>query len=286
MRAVPTPRNGSIDLLRLAGAAGIVLFHLGLPGGWIGLSALPMFVLLAVYYGADRSPAALAQRLLVPWIIWSGIFGLAKLGQALAAGQAIGHEFAPWMMLTGLSLHLWFLPFVFGFVMLAQLTRRLPEFWLGMLCLTGSVAALWAFNTHPLPTPLPQWCSVLPAAFAGLAMARTGQPLSVLMLLALGGGAAIWMAGWDRGSWQLLIAALMTAGALRVALPTTRFSIWAAQASLCVYLVHPLLIAIALQVMTPGWPVFWGALAGSMTVHFLITRAEGWTPFPAKISLS
>ncbi|MEO0797560.1 MAG: hypothetical protein AAFX93_20650, partial [Verrucomicrobiota bacterium] len=63
-------RNGSVDLLRFFGAIGIIQFHCGAPGGWFGLSALPMFVALLVFFGAGKPISRSFRRLMVPWIFW------------------------------------------------------------------------------------------------------------------------------------------------------------------------------------------------------------------------
>ena len=54
-----------------------------------------------------------ATRLLVPFAVWSGIFGLLKLAEVLLTGVSLGSEFKPSMLLTGPAIHLWFLPFAY-----------------------------------------------------------------------------------------------------------------------------------------------------------------------------
>lgn len=259
-------RNASVDVLRFVGALGIVLFHMGLPGAWIGLSALPMFVALIVFYGMGRSPRHHARRLLVPWLIWSAIFGVAKIAQAGLHGAPLISEFAPWMVLTGTALHLWFLPFAFVFLAGAwAVLRFLPGFMFWGLCVCGAVVSLWAVNALTLPTPVPQWFSTLPAAFAGAAMARTGRSVPVLALVAGGAAGAIGLAGWHGASWQLLIAALSMALALNIRMSPTRVSDWMAQVSFGIYLIHPLVYALCLMVLPRySWGTFAVTVAGSI----------------------
>ena len=100
-------RNSAVDGLRFLGAASIVYVHLGLPhDGW-GLTALPLFMALLVYYGAERSLAERARRLVLPSLIWGLIYGALKVVDAVLAGRPIASEFAPWMLLTGPVLPLW-----------------------------------------------------------------------------------------------------------------------------------------------------------------------------------
>jgi hypothetical protein len=62
-------RNGSIEYARFLGALGIVWFHMKMPGGTTALAALQLFILLQVYFGAERALSPQARRLLVPWLL-------------------------------------------------------------------------------------------------------------------------------------------------------------------------------------------------------------------------
>ena len=90
---MPT-RNGLLDLAKWVGSIGIVWFHIGLPGADIGYAALPFFVAYLAYFGVGRPLADRARRLLVPWVIWSAIFAVAKVLQAMALGTPIAEEFS------------------------------------------------------------------------------------------------------------------------------------------------------------------------------------------------
>ncbi len=271
-------RNASVDYLRFIGALGIIQFHMALPGAWIGLSALPMFVTLIVLYGTDRPLIAHARRLLIPWVVWSVIYGVGKLVQAKLLDQPFVSEFAPWMVLTGLSLHLWFLPFAFLFLALAgPLLRILAPTVQLVVALAASLLALWAINTMVLPLPLPQWCATLPAAFAGLVIARRAGFIPVLTLL--GGGAAVLIGlGWEQATWQLLLASLVLGAVLALPLQPTRLSGWAAEVSFGMYLIHPLVYSLALYVLPPQsleiyGLVVAGSILGTMMVQRLMPRA-------------
>lgn len=269
-------RNASIDYLRFAGALGIVLFHAGLPDAWIGLSALPMFVTLIVYYGLDRSLGAHARRLLIPWLIWSAIYAAAKLSQAMVQGNPWASEFESWMLLTGTSLHLWFLPFAFLFLVAARgVWLRSPLWVLWGIAVPGSCAAIWAFQMQDMPIPLPQWCATLPAAFAGAMMARTGRFGAALATLGIGAAVLI-VLGWDEATWQLAIAAGAIALALAVPLPQTRVSAWMAQVSFGVYLIHPLVYAFGLYVLPRySWALYTLVVVASILGTMLLRR---WLP--------
>ncbi len=273
-------RNASVDYLRFLGALGIVLFHMGLPGAWVGLAALPMFVTLIVFYGLDRPLAAHARRLLIPWVIWSVVYGCGKLAQMILEGTSFGSEFAPWMIMTGTSLHLWFLPFVFLFLVFAQQLQAAIEplvFRMTLWPVLVSVAVLWIGGAVVLPIPLPQWCSVIPAALAGAALAQGRNASEVFAVL--GGGAALLIFfGVSHGTWQLLLASGAMWLAFMVPLSTTSISTWAADVAFGIYLIHPLIYAVVLQVLPIGpWATFavvtLGSIAGTMILLRVLPRA-------------
>jgi peptidoglycan/LPS O-acetylase OafA/YrhL len=266
-------RNASIDYLRFLGALGIILFHMGMPGAWVGLSALPMFVTLIVFYGLDRPLVTHARRLLIPWAIWSGVYAVGKLAQVVFFDKPLGSEFAPWMVLTGTSLHLWFLPFaVLFFALVGGGLRALPPIGLWIFAGGASALVLWSVNTMSLPTPLPQWCASLPAAFAGAVLACNTRFAPVLLVLG-GGAAALIAMGWEQETWQLLIAACALFTALALPTPSSRLAAWAGEVSFGMYLIHPLVYAVALNVLPRNsWQLYLLVVAGSILGTVLLRR--------------
>ena len=134
-------RNATYDYARLLAAFGIVQFHAGAPGGAFGYAALPFFLMLMLIMAvpaasvSDLRPYAQrrAQRLLRPWLIWSGIYAALKLVEVWLTPRTISDEFALHMILTGPAIHLWFLPFAFvccllihPLVRLAREGKRVP----------------------------------------------------------------------------------------------------------------------------------------------------------------
>ena len=270
------PKRAGIDALRVLGAAAIVWFHLHLPGDWIAMAALHVFVILAVHFGADRPLSRHASRLLIPWALWSALYGLAKIAQALAHGTPILHEFAPFMLLTGPSVHLWFLPFTFAVLALIARAPPLPGWAPPVLML----AVLGIMRLGPYPAPAAQWAHVLPAAVLGLWMASRNSPLIPLGLTAAA-AAALWAAGFGRGIEQTALAALACLAAFVVPLPGHSGLRALAAMSFGVYLAHPLIVAFLLEAgMVPSLALFGLAFGASLALsaairHFLPFSRKG-----------
>lgn len=259
----PQPsRNATLDYARFFAAIGIVAFHTGTPGASVGYAGLLFFVILLALLGLGQSatkaqtlPAYLksrAERLLIPWLGWCLIYGALKLTEATRSGTALAEEFSTWMLLTGPALHLWFLPFAFGFSLmlwaLFPLYRAEPKahvhqilwFTFASLALALPISASGA----GLALPLPQYAFALPGLCLGLAFAFEPRPIwrwATMAVLSLG-----WVAcGLPGGSLQLIIAG--GAVLLCYAWPSqsTANSRLLANLSLTIYLAHPLVLSLA-----------------------------------------
>lgn len=275
---MPAGRNGAIDYLRFLGAIGIVWFHMKLPGAWLGYAALPMFIMLLVHFGHGRSLKERANRLLVPWLMWCGVFALMKLGDVVLTSSTFAQEFQPWMLLAGPSLHLWFLPFSFLFLLVISLMRAQ----LLLLALPVSCAAVWICNSTELPWPFAQWIYVLPAAFFGVFLKdMKTSPLMVGGVLAL--CSVAYLSGVTQVVPQLLIAMCLIVLVLNIQLPATSISQEFSDLSLGVYLVHPLMISVILR--TPlaedPWGAFFWVTALSILLVMVLRRVA-----PAMVGLS
>lgn len=263
-------RNGSIDGLRWLGAIGIVWFHMALPGGGIGYAALPFFVTMLIYFGPDRPLLDRANRLLMPWAIWSVIYGGLKLLECTLLNIPLSQEFQPWMLLTGPSIHLWFLPYCFGVLVIL---RGLSRTGLRVVAAIGVPVTLWMANELALPTPFAQWAAVFPAAILGLAMHREGPQMAPTLCF---GTAAtmglVWLLGWQDMTFQIGLAALAIGGALLVPLPAPKWVIWVSGLSLGVYLIHPLVIAVGHRLGISDWVLLAFALVGSHIATLVLQR--------------
>lgn len=243
-------RNGVIELARFAGSLAILWFHLGLPGREIALGALPMFVTFLVYFGAGQPIELRARRLLVPWVFWSVVYGALKFLD--------GDSFAPWMLLTGPAIHLWFLPFAF-------VVERL-----GVLLLPLSFLFLLLVE---FPVPVVQWASVLPAAALGYGLAKGASRYWCLALAAAGG--VLHLLGFQ-GAVSLMTGALVVFLALSISIQS-RTAEYLGRIAFGVYLVHPIIVAVLLRVadLDPV-PMFVIAALGSVLAAELCRRAVPW----------
>lgn len=244
-------RNGSVDYLRFVGSIGIIWFHLHLPGSEIGLAALPMFVALFVCFGLGRDIATLNRRLLFPWLIWSGVFGLCKVVQAVISGGAVADEFEWWMVLAGPSIHLWFLPFSYVFVLLVSQMRRRAR---GALVVILVPCSIWLTDIA-LPQPFAQWVTVIPAACMGMVLNVLGPrsmrahffgwvSVSIALLMVVAGREVVAL------QYVIGISAVLMALAIRVR--ATWISQTLSEISFGVYLVHPLVFALVLYLPLTG----------------------------------
>ena len=171
-------RRQDIELLRIASAFGIVWFHTALPGIAIAYSGLAAFLVLSVYLAGQPAGSLLstartrAIRLLTPWLIWLGTYGVVNIER--------GEAFLPHgtgaltAILAGSSIHLWYLPFIFlvlcGCDALARL--KVPRViglgaGLAALLLVASSPA-WRPLTLALPYPKLQWADAAAPVLFGL----------------------------------------------------------------------------------------------------------------------
>ncbi|MFN3254029.1 acyltransferase family protein [Roseibium album] len=272
-------RNGSVDLLRFVGAIGIIQFHCGTPGHSISLAALPMFVILLVYFGEGSDLGSSARRLIAPWLIWSAVYAVLKIAQSVVSGTSLSSEFAPWMLFAGTSIHLWFLPFAFVFLCASTtVPERLPLAALWTLCLVLSAVALWAFNTQTVPAPFTQWLAVISAACTGLLMSRTQNSLLPPTVLAFCAATAFFL-GVEGITDQLLIAGLAVVLAMEVHLQQSALTDFLSNISFGLYLSHPAVLAAVLYVVPVNSPLLFPLVAaGSLAATLVVKKV-----FPASV---
>ena len=172
------PHNAAVDWLRIIAVCAIIWFHARAPGGSVTFVGVHVLTAAAAYFAAASRSARSdrdvivrrAARLLVPWLIFSAIH--------VALAIRSGH-FQPWMLWTGGSIHLWFLPFIFVVSCAIAIGRRHGWFRAGWPAAIGwSVAGLVAVGIEvatyawTIARPMPTWQVVdaLPTALLGVAV--------------------------------------------------------------------------------------------------------------------
>ena len=256
-------RNGTVDAARFFGALGIVWFHEHAPFAWLGYAALPMFMAFVLYFALATSDRPANERrrgtrLLLPWLGWSAIYGVAKIADAVANGEPVAAEFAPWMLLAGPKIHLWFLPFAFvagwGLIALLPTIRRhcgFPQLW--GLFVAGQVGMFYIVSEIDVAWPMRQWLFVGPACLLGLMLYIAAGDRNRLLAVLAGSTLACWLAtsfGWPHGAIQTLIATAVCVAALAIPLRASALTEQMAAISLGIYLVHPLVHSLLMRL--PG----------------------------------
>jgi hypothetical protein len=187
---IESSRNATVDYARFVGAIAIVWFHFKMPGAELGYAALPMFLIIQIYYlilNRKRRPLSQAIRfsffrLLRPWLAWSLIFACLKIGQALIEGHPITDEFFWWMLLSGTEIHLWYLPFSFilGTLTLCVVSQfeDFDRYFIVLLIafVPCSLISAKLASDPALGNPFTQWSFIFPAGLVGIMAAVSKNP--------------------------------------------------------------------------------------------------------------
>lgn len=111
-------KNSIIELIRFLAACEIVSYHTEAPWSQY-ISVLPIFLIFSIVFTVSSRLAFKAQwkkafaRIIQPWLFWSGVYGLARIIRIIIFHNPISEEFHWWMLASGTTIHLWFLPFAF-----------------------------------------------------------------------------------------------------------------------------------------------------------------------------
>ena len=195
VRPKPSERLANVERLRIVAMLEIVTFHVGgavndgvyrLPV--VGGLGLPVFLLLNNAFNCTLSERrgtrafldAKVSKLLLPWLVWSGVYALLVVAEKLRHHEPISEAFTPWMIIGGTYTHLWFVPFaLFGSLLIAGLqvrTRAVSHRAMALATLVAGagIVALgaWLFARYQLDWPVLQWLFALPSPLLGFALGR------------------------------------------------------------------------------------------------------------------
>lgn len=270
-------RNVALDYARLFAIFGIIVFHAHAPGASLGYTGLPFFLLLVTLFAIPTArrhsvagfARARAWRLIVPWLIWSAIYGSLKTLDALLDERQIASEFEPWMLLTGPAEHLWFLPFAFVVgLALHALARSASRLVLMGTGLSIAVLGLWVLQGGPSEPPLAAWAFALPATGLGFFLSAEPRGWPVVLMLVL----AAWLAGWTGGLFHLSVALAALWACLHAMPGRLRAPKGVADVVMTIYLAHPLVASIQGRVSTIPTDSIWATLL-TMAISFMMAVA-------------
>ncbi len=248
-------RRTDVELFRVLACLGIVYFHAGVFSGIsnaIAYSGLIVFVLISVFYDGRRKKtdeiSSLAKKILVPYFIWSAIY----LVLYLISGKSISEIISLKTVISGTSIHLWYLPFIFFvLIIFGQIKKYTP---LGVI--SGASGAMFAFWLYFSPfwrsyvevVPFPQYMHAVGGVFLALSVVSSIRWISYVSL-----GSGVLMCIYllkfkDYGvSVVYLIAAFFTFALIARPISLSIFERPIALLSsltFSIYLVHPLGLAI------------------------------------------
>lgn len=266
-RDAATLRNGLVDYGRLVAVIGIVWFHCKAPGYLVAYAGLPFFLVLLAL-PSQQGLARRAQRLLIPFAVWSGIYAFVFVLMAARNGEDLLGWWRPYMFVSGPSIHLWFLPFALVVSCVAPMLRGRLVIALPLLaaCLLAAVGEITDF-------PWYQWSFALIPVLAGFAFLKN-RSLGLLSL-----AASFLVLELFRPSPDNLVIAGGTATtflAMTAILPATLASDWCARLSTSVYLCHILVMLrfkfMGLDGYTLGLATVAGALLMALGIELVLNR--------------
>jgi surface polysaccharide O-acyltransferase-like enzyme len=271
-------RIANIERLRILSAFVVASFHvhdwfprsIGVAGFIILLLSFCAFVVNKPEpYNIKNLAKRKAQRLLMPWLFWSVVYGGLGLAKMILMNVSFSDVFSPVMLLTGTRIHLWFLPFAFvAAIFLALIHRRLvsvPDSFtiitassIGALCIFG--CSLIQSRLQP-PMPLAQWILGLPAIPLGFAIGRINvlernedrrKYFVFVILSAMAASAACIVLAWvSHGTWldfgskfaiRYFVSIIIFCSALIWRGHLDPISRKMASLSYGIYLIHPLVV--------------------------------------------
>lgn len=293
-------RIDGFDLVRVLSAFNVVLFHvLAVRNGLWGRGSVIAFVMIAAALPAMRPELGpfgtyarrRGHRILLPWVVWSAVYGLIAAARYLRSGTPTGWTMAN--VLIGTCEHLWFFVYIFlGSLVIWGLLRALANVSLvhAAIGLTLIAAPMIVINAHYPPffdgtPPFGIWWRCVPALLLGMAFGFTRRMNSITagrrMVLFIGSAtlAAAVFAGMT-GS----LTTMLSFGIPAILLPLALLLPWKnglavefiADVSMGIYATHPLMLLVlrhfwgdTLSPFVSVPAVFVGALAISKAIKHL-----------------
>lgn len=235
-------------------------------------------------------------RLLVPWLLWSGIYLALQLLERYRHDEPLTEGFSAWMLIGGTYTHLWFVPFsLVSSLLIAGVQARTPRLshgWMGLATLlVGAVVTVLGarvVGSGSVDWPVLQWLFALPAVPLGFGLGRmllAADPAVRRRLAWIAGAVALLCVGlgllmaasaapdWEMVRRYAVSLALVSIGFVWPGAPDA-FSKRLAPLLFGVYLSHPLILRIyqATHLPVPPTAVFAALVFGASAVLVLVLQ--------------
>lgn len=235
--------------------------------------------------GRHIHAAQLARRLIIPWAIWTIVYGCYRLAsQGSFLDPALS---AAASLLNGTAPHLWYLPFYFSLQIIVRMVKASPVAWMAppfafaaVLLLTLTTGSWQPHSTSAGP-PVAQYCQALPMVFFGLLVAeaeRSGR-VRFAVAICLAGFALLALTPWPGTGVPYLIGGFLVCCALlcRRWLGNGHNALSAgAPLLLGIFLTHPLFLLLAWHFdAPPSIMVVILSFIGAAAMTWLLRRYVG-----------
>lgn len=194
-------KRQDIELLRIVSTFAIVWFHSGISlGHEVSLSGLIVFLILSMYLSGihDFSGEFRIQQkfshLIIPWIIWFAIYGAKNM---LFNKPLIPYQHVEGLgILSGASIHLWYMPFIFISLIAFDYIRSLfSKISIAYASAAFSILILlttpiWRPASIQAGYPIMQYAHALPGVLLGVffsnfyALQKTSRQLLLVSIIA------------------------------------------------------------------------------------------------------
>ena len=166
----PSANRGRMhpELMRCFCCIGVVVGHCNPDLIAVAIAGVAGFLTISVHFALEATSRATlltrALRATKLWLTWSAIYALVLVTRDLGRGRALGEGFEWWMVATGPSIHLWYLPALAVTLLVlsvavspcgvAPRSLRTLALFTGAAAVTALLSRLW--QPWPLPKPFGQ----------------------------------------------------------------------------------------------------------------------------------
>lgn len=248
--------RSDVELLRIISAFGIVWFHSGYDFGRdVAYAGLIVFLVFSAYFASkstkDHSIRERVTRLLIPCALWSVLYASLDFVRGQPIFPSDYSVFSK--ILSTPSIHLWYLPFVFFWVVIIDKIKSLnpravataAATMASVLLVSAPIWRQWSYSS-----PLGQYMHATPAVLIGIFLASythltVVQKHSVLGLVILSTAASLILnISGVSSTYALGICTTLILLKDEDILPTSSVIIGLSKLTFGIFLVHPLILFV------------------------------------------